>query len=76
MMSPVADAAWAAASALNGDCDWPLPPPAALFFTYQTRLARLSVTVPFALVGVGVPPLLLLIVYVNVSTAMDVSGGV
>src|SRR5437016_1621598 len=35
------------ASELNGDCDWPLPFDP-LFFTYQTRLERLSVPVPVA----------------------------
>src|SRR5260370_40887415 len=45
MRSLAADAACAAASVLNGACDWPLRPPAALFFTYQTRLERFSGTV-------------------------------
>src|SRR5213592_1940470 len=61
MMSLAIDAACAAASVLKGDCDWPLPA-APLFFTYQTRFARFSVTVPVACVGVPVPPVFEVIV--------------
>ena len=46
----------------QGDCDWPLPFTPAFGLTYQTRLARFSVAVPLAVVGVAVPPVLLEIV--------------
>ena len=61
MMSLAVEGAAVAARVLNGDCDWPLPA-APLFFTYQTRPTRLSVTVPFALVGVPVLPVSLVMV--------------
>ncbi len=58
-MSFAVDAAAAAARVVNGDCDWPFVPPP-LFFTFQTRLVRFSVTVPAAeLTGEAVPPVLL-----------------
>ena len=48
----------AAESALNVDCDWPLPA-APLFLTYQTRPPRFRVTEPMAVAGVAVAPVLL-----------------
>src|ERR1700694_4135916 len=62
----------------HGDCDWPIRLEPAFGLTYQTRPERFSVTVPLAVVAVGVPPVLLEIVYVNVSddSAATVTGGV
>src|SRR5581483_1426393 len=82
MMSPLASGVTRAPfvkldSELKGDCDWPLPF-APLFFTYQTRPERFSVTVPVAVVGVPVVPVSLEIVYVKLSvvSALAVTGGV
>jgi hypothetical protein len=40
---------------LNGEADVPSPPPPAAGSTYHTRSKRVSVTVPTALAGAGVP---------------------